>query len=187
MNKLCEFFKKYDGIIGILCFALLAVYALCMATPAAPCLQYEDTKDFYDQMMAGNDLLIYLSIFGIVWSVIYSTLRNRIRKVYYVSNFVWHGVYIVFAIVCGILVISTVANYQNLYLQLPIDEMNAYWIRLNPSNPIASISADTPVFLLGYLLAGLIILSAVPVGFVCGRHALTQLKQKKAKEAEAQE
>ncbi|MDO5330440.1 MAG: hypothetical protein Q4F15_03300 [Bacillota bacterium] len=183
MNKLCEFFKKYDGIIGTVVFALLAVYGLCMATPAANCLYYQDTLDFYDQIMPGNDLIIYLSIFGIVWSVIYTTLRNQIRKVYYISNFVWHGVYAVFAIVAGILALTAIVNYQTLYLQLPFDAMNEYWSSHDSSY---TISAGTPVFALGYVLCVVIILSAVPVAFVAIYQAIKRFK-KQPTEAEVKE
>lgn len=199
MNKLCAFFKKYNGIIGIVVFALLAVYAICMATPAADARSFpgwtaaeiaaagveaeaaESTTTFYQGIMPFNDLLIYLAIAGIVWSILYTTLRNQIRKVYYISNFVWHGVYVALALAVGIIMIVGVADYQAKYEALPFDTMNAYWeYFLIPYG----ISRETPVFALGYLEAAVIILSAVPVAFIAIKQAIARFgKKEKAPEA----
>lgn len=173
MDKLCAFLKKHNGVIGIVVYALLAVYALCMATPAAPCRYYDDTIDFYYGLMWANDLLIYLSIAGIVWSVLYTTLRNQIRKVYYISNFVWHGVYVVLGLVTGIMTIVCVSTYQSQFMALPFDDMNEWFVLAGTS----SINSETPIFILGYLEAALIVISCVPVAIVGVRQALARFKK----------
>lgn len=177
MDKLWGFFKKHDGLIAILVFAIVAVYAICMSTPAAVCRQpyvvdgYEPYRDFYDSFMIINDMIIYLAIFGIVWGVLYKVLRNEIRKVYYVSNIVWHGVYIAFCIFVCIYMIIGVAQYQSAYMSLPFDDMNAYY---ESHNATWRINPNTPVFAFGYIVAILVVLSAVPAGWVLWKQMKTR-------------
>lgn len=169
MDKLCAFFKKHDGLIAILVFAVVAVYAICMSTPAAVLRNAYETTEYYDwysQFMPMNDAFIFLAIFGIVWGVLYSVLRNQIRKVYYISNIVWHCVYIAFCLGAGIYMIISIANYQNAYSQLPFDQLNAYYESHHATHRIDS---NPPVFVLGYLVTVLVILSAVPVALVLAK------------------
>lgn len=169
MNKLWGFFKKHDGLIAILVFAIVAIYAVCMSTPAAVCRRpfvidgEEPYRDFYSNFMLINDVIIYLAIFGIVWGVLYKVLRNEIRKVYYISNIVWHCVYIAFCIFACVYIFIGVSQYQAAYMSLPFDEMNAYY---ESHNATWRINPNTPVFILGYIVAIVVALSALPPALV---------------------
>lgn len=158
MKKLSAFLQKYNGYISIVVFGLMFVFALGMATPAAPCKSYQETFDFYSQIMPYNNTILLLSIFGLLLSAFYFILRNHVRSVYYVSNFAWYGINFAYILTSGIVTISSVAIYQEKYMALPFAEMNEYFSTRSDS----VIRSDTPVFLLGYLLGVLILLLLVP-------------------------
>lgn len=160
MKKAISFFQKYSGYISIVVFALLFVYALGMATPTASCLEYKKPiTEFYSDIMPINDGILYLSIAGLFISAFYFVLRNNVRVIYYISNFVWYGLYGVFSLASAIFTFVGVATYQSSYNELPFEQMNEFWERRGSS---ASINPNTPVFLLGYILAILIILTLIP-------------------------
>jgi hypothetical protein len=89
MRKLCEFLKKNNATIIVISFVLLAVYAICMATPTAYLRYYGNLDTFYQPIQGLNDAFIFLAIGGIVLGLLYNLFRNNIRKIFYISNFVW--------------------------------------------------------------------------------------------------
>lgn len=184
MNKLCAFLKKFNGVIGVVAFALVAVYGLIMATPTAICLKpFSDFEDqgasinnFYEQFMFMNNAFLVLAIFGVVWALLYKTLRNDIRKVYYISNFVWHAVFVIYCLAVGIYVIVGVAQYNSAYAALPFDEMNAI---LEKNGETGRIDPNTPIFLIGYLVGFIVILSGACAAFICTKQFIARLKNSK--------
>lgn len=177
MKKITSLFQKISGTIGIIVYALMAVYALGMATPAAVCRYYQETEAFYTPIMPYNNVILILSIIGLLIVAFYYILRNQLREIYYVSNFVWDGTYIGFTIVSAIYTIIGVSFYQSKYMELPFDAMNEYWsTRLS-----YTINPNTPVFILGYLLAVVLILSIIPVGFVTVSKVLSRLNYERNK------
>lgn len=160
MKNAISFFQKYSGYISLVVFALLFIYALGMATPAAACLEYKKPyTDFYSDIMPINDGILYLAIAGLVISAFYFVLRNNVRVIYYISNFVWYGIYGVFSLACAIFTFVGVASYQSSYNALPFEDMNAYWTRRGSS---VTINPNTCVFILGYIAAVLVILALIP-------------------------
>jgi hypothetical protein len=176
MKKLCGTFQKVNGWISLAVFAILAVFAFGMATPAAPCVQYQDTIDFYSVIQPLNDMILYFSLGGLALGGFYSVLRNNVRKVFYVSNYVWSFVYVAFSIYVAIYVLQVVAIYQSRYLTLDFEAMNAYWATKGTG---VTISPDTPVFALGYAISVLVLLSSLPVLFVAVFKLADTLRQAK--------
>lgn len=163
MKKVVPLFQKISGYIGIVVFALMFVYALGMATPSAVCTKYQDTYNFYSQINGYNNGILVLSIFGLLISSFYYVLRNNVRQVYYISNFVWYGVDFVYTIISAIVTIVGVSFYQSKYSALSFDDMNAYFVRMGDTS---RINPNTPVFALGYVLAIVLLLSLIPYVFI---------------------
>ena len=158
MKKLTAKFQSISGYISIAVFALMVVYALGMATPAAACRLYQDTIDFYDQIMPYNNGILLFGIFGLLISAFYFVLKNNSRIIYYISNFVWQGINTVYTIVAAIFTFVGVGVYQSAYSALPFDAMNEYW----STRASTTINPNTSVFILGYLLGAVVLLSLVP-------------------------
>lgn len=165
MNKISNLFQKISGYISIAVFAIVFVYALGMATPAQPCTLYNNTKvvNFYSDIMPYNNGILILAIVGLLISAFYYILRNHVRQVFYVSNFVWGGLYAVFSIVTFVFIIISVVTYKNLYMALDFEKMNTYWANHGSST---TINPNTCVFALGFVVAVLVLLSIAPYVFV---------------------
>ncbi len=177
MEKWVKIAQKVTVFITIISYALLAVYAFGMSTPAAALHQYQDTINFYQNIQPYNDIIVYFAIIGVVLSLLYRVLRNNVRNVYYVSNWVWSLAYVIFSVFAGIQTLLYVAFYQKLYMAVDFTTINAYFASTTPG---VSVDPNTPVFLLGYLVSILIILSTVPVLFVTIEKAIVQIKKAKS-------
>lgn len=181
MSKFCAILKRIDGYLGLAVFIALAIYALGMSRAYVNTRFYEDTISFYQQIQPINDMVIFFAIFGIAWSALYKVLRNDIRKIYYTSNFIWHGVYLIYSFAAGIACLLGIASYQARYYSLDFAAINHYFsdvvqmpYRLNP---------QTPVFLIGYSLCALVLLSGVLVG-ICGfYHLFARIRYEKGRKA----
>lgn len=177
MKKIASLFQKISGTIGIIVYALMAVYALGMATPAAVCRYYQETESFYTPIMPYNNMILILSIIGLLIVAFYFVLRNHLREIYYVSNFVWDGTYIAFTVVSAIYTIIGVSFYQGKYMELPFDAMNEYW----STRSSYTINPNTPIFILGYLLAVVLLVSIIPVAYVTFTKVLSRLNYERNK------
>jgi hypothetical protein len=184
LGKTLAFFQKADGYIALAVFAILLIYGLGMGTACANCVYYQDTYYFYKDVQLYNDIVVYCALAGIFFSLFYRILRNDIRKIYYPSNFVWSFLYVLAAILIGAIVFYCVNTYKNQFATIPFDTANAYFeshgqaYRLNP---------DDPVFLLGYLAAILVMLSALPVFGVALQKILKAKKPVASKDVPSQE
>jgi hypothetical protein len=158
MKKLTATFQRISGFISIAVFALMVVYALGMATPAAVCRNYQDTINFYDAIMPYNNGILLFGIFGLLISAFYFVLKNNTRIIYYISNFVWQGINAVYTIVSSIFTFVGVAFYQAEYSKLPFETMNEYW----STRSSTTINPTPIVFALGFILAVVLLLSLVP-------------------------
>lgn len=158
MKKTNAFLQKYNGFISIVAFGLMFVFALGMATPAAPCKSYQDTYSFYEEIMPVNNAILLLSIFGLLISALYFILRNHTRIIYYISNFVWYGLNFVYTLASAIVMFVGVAFYQGKYNQIPFDAMSEYF----STHVGRACNPNTPVFAIGYVLGALLLLTLVP-------------------------
>lgn len=163
MKKITSLLQNISGYICLVVFALLFVYALGMATPAAPLKSYEDTRVFYSGIMPYNNAMLLLSIFGLIICAFYYVLRNNARLVYYVSNFVWFGIYGVYTLVTAIVSLVGIIHYQVEFSKIPFDTINTYFAERNLS---LFVRSNTPVFVLGYLEVVILLLTIVPVVLV---------------------
>ena len=163
MKKFISFLKKGTGIYLIIAFALMGVYALVMATPCAALLQYEDTIHFYDAIEPYNDGILYFALAGLFLALNYKVFRNDERSVYYLSNFLYFGVALAFLVASVIYLIMGVSFYQGQYSQLPFEDINHYFASIQLTK---SVNPFDPVFLFGYLIAGLLALGFVSLVLV---------------------
>ncbi len=160
MNKVINFLQKYIGYIALLGFALLTIYAFGMATASAGFRRCEDTENFYKDIMPYNNLILILSIVGLIFSALYMVLRNNKRPIYYVSNFISMFISILFTFVSSVLTIVGVSFYQNKFNTLVNSpEFEDYYQIIVQRD--GSINKNTPTFILGYLIAILLVLIAI--------------------------
>lgn len=150
MKKIQAFLQKYFGYITISAFALFAIYALGRATAAAPCKYYESRKNFYKPIQPYNNLFLIFSILGLLLGTFYRVLRCHTRLVYYVSNYVWFGLFIFLSLLSGVFLLIGTNLYSAYYDLLPFAERNAYFAERGLD---LSINPNPAVFALGYLLA----------------------------------
>lgn len=184
MDKALSIIQKSCAWIGIVAFGLLAIYALGMATPAACLLQYQEAIDFYNGVQPYNDMILYFAIFGLLLNALYFILRCQVRKIYYVSNFVWCGAATVYSLISGIMTIIGVSAYQAQWAALPFSDIQAYFASIGTG---VSINPGTPVFALGYTVAILLILCSLLPTFLGvmkflgkRKHNLAKIQEKEA-------
>jgi len=155
MEKFKNFAQKNTGKVGVVLFALIFIYALCMGTPSA-CLQYySEYDDFYEVINPINNAILFIGIFGMVFSLLYSLLRCDTRKYYYASNYAWLFIYICFSIFAIIFLIKNISFYQTKYMALPFDQINDYFTAHNIQDK-EWLNESTSIFALGYICALLI-------------------------------
>lgn len=185
MKKLCATLQKINGIIAVVCYGLLVLYAFGMATPCAVLDQSPVSSDFYQQIQPYNDEIAFLALAGVLLALFYIVLRNNVRKVYYVSNFVWNGLYSVYAIITAIQCFPIIRYYQVLYSGLDFATINQYFIDHNLVG--VQIASNPPVFVLGYIVTTLVLLSALPSLFVGLYKAYERFGKKQPLPAEGKE
>ena len=70
MEKITSFLQKWLWLIALILFALLAVFAISMATPTAVCASYGGPEPgvttFYQTYQSANDALLILGACSIV-------------------------------------------------------------------------------------------------------------------------
>ena len=163
--KIYQIIQKHIGTVGIIAYALLFIYALVMATPCSALIYYPNdingvkAPDFYKQVQPMNNTILILAIFGIVLSLIYGLLRNKDRKVYFASNFVWFITFIVFSIVTCVITLIDVSKYHGIYNTLDFTTINDYFSERNLDK---SIDPNSGVFAFGYVFASLVGVLSVP-------------------------
>jgi hypothetical protein len=168
MSKITAYFQKHLATIGLIVYGLLAIYALAMATPAAVLRLYTNQSDITDLSVPGyyarevegiNNLILILSIAGLLVSLLYRFFRNDLRKIYYPTNFVLMGLWITLPLVTFISGLAGIIHYEQTYKVLDFATINNYFASHLPDT---QASPDTPVFALGYLALILVLLLAVP-------------------------
>jgi|GEM_PF-1188427 len=168
MSKIIAYFQKHLSTIGLIVYGLLAIYALAMATPTAVLRLYTNQNDITDISVSGyfarevegiNDLILVLSIIGLIISLLYRFFRNDIRKIYYPTNFVLMVFWIILPIVTFISGVVGVIHYEQTYKVLDFATINAYFATHLPGT---QASPNTPVFALGYSALTLVLLLLVP-------------------------
>ena len=138
LDKTVTFFTKYEGIISIVIFALVFVYAITMCTPMAHLSDMKNDTSAFDYL--GNqvkyaqpllnvtpmvDNLMLIAIIGIVISAFYNLMRNNSRRIYYVSNIVYEVILIGYTVFGIIYLVSTVSYFAQQYSTIRFDILNA--------------------------------------------------------------
>lgn len=168
MSKITAFFQKHLSTIGLIVYGLLAIYALAMATPTAVLRLYTNQNDITDLSVSGyytreveraNNLILVMSIIGLIVSLLYRFFRNDIRKIYYPTNFVLMGLWVLVPVVTFISGIIGVVHYEQTYKVLDFSAINDYFASHLPGS---KASINTPVFALGYATLALVLLLVIP-------------------------
>lgn len=166
MEKIVIKIQKAGFIFLIIAYVLLCVYALGMATPCAALLSWTgevngvDSAVFYNQIEPTNNAFLILGIVGLLVAAAFKLMRNDSRKIYYTSNYIWFVLFYSITIFSAVYMFVGVSNYQSLYSKIPFEEVNGYFIDMNFRG---YVDPNTPVFILGYIEAVLILLNTIPM------------------------
>lgn len=173
--------QKGTGWLGIASFACLAAFALCMCTPISELMFYDLTADggidLLQYMTGQNNIVLILSIVGLLVAAGFFFLRNHIRRTYYISNYLGLGLTAAFSIFTALFLIIIVKDYQGKYNDLDLETINVMLEILSPGSK--GLSDSQLVFILGYLIAVAIIIYGVACGFLAGSHLINKLKSQK--------
>lgn len=163
-------FQKYLMLISLIVAALSIVYALSFCGGSV--CQYNKlyvkqgdiervpgAANLYFVSQHYNDILLGLAIAFVVVIVLNYVAASNKRRNYYITNYITTGITVVYQIVFAILLlvfVSTTFGYFNVIDRVAAEE--AYKVRYEDWH------YSIYNFILGYLLAGIVILNAVAIG-----------------------
>lgn len=139
LDKSARFFTKSEGIISVVIFAVIFVYAILMCTPMANLSDMSNDTSAIDFFGEGqvkyaqplmnvspvvNNLML-IAIIGIVISAFYNLMRNNSRRIYYVSNKVYEIILIAYTVFGLVYLFYTVAYFAQQYSTIRFDILNA--------------------------------------------------------------
>ncbi|MDD7619284.1 MAG: hypothetical protein PUJ43_05530 [Bacillales bacterium] len=187
MEKITSFLQKWLWLIALILFALLAVFAISMATPTAVCSSYGGPEPgvttFYQAYQSANDALLILGACSIVITFLFKGLRSSIRPIYYLGNFVSCAAVGIMGIASGVTTLVATSRYQAGYATLPIDAMNQYWLD-HGSN--VTIEKSPAIFPLGYVLSVCLVLAGVAAFVLFALKLIARIRYEKSRKGEAE-
>ena len=161
-------FQKILILITLIIAALSFVYALSFN--GGTIYQYEvfydknhDTemfkgiRDLFNASQKYNDILIWLSIAFILVVVLNYVMATNKRRNYYVTNYISIILTVVYAVVFAAVIILFVVNTYSLFVVIDKDAVGQIYNELNGDG---SFKYSTINFIMGYILAGVIIANA---------------------------
>lgn len=168
LESLFKIANKISVVIGIIAYGLVAVYALTMATPMGELVNVDSsdhkyTSALYNVSPLANDLLI-IAIIGLLIIGVYCLLRSKSRRIYYTSNKIWGCLTVGYGVFTFIFLIYVVSYYQTQYAGIDFEYVNTMLPIFDPDGSL--LNPNTSVFLLGYLLSVVCIISTALFGFV---------------------
>jgi hypothetical protein len=119
LKKVFDFLTAKDGIIATVILGLSFLYGLCMATPLSG-LIFADVA-FKQPLLTMSplfDRFLVCALIGVFISLFYGFFRNNVRRIYYVSNIIFGGIFsaYTFFIGCYILILDLFYHDQFLWL-----------------------------------------------------------------------
>ena len=166
-------FQKILILISLIVAALSFVYALsfCGGTiyqyqvfynPSADTASYEGVLELVHASQSYNDILIWLSIVFILVVVLNYIMATNKRRNYYVTNYVSIILTVVYAVVFAALIVVFVINTYSLFVLVDRVEVGeAYEFIYGEGN----FKYTTINFILGYVMAGVIVIDATLLVF----------------------
>ncbi|MBP3713336.1 MAG: hypothetical protein J6I69_02060 [Bacilli bacterium] len=179
--KAYKFLIRNQGTISLLLFALVAIYALCAATPMGTLYRFGSDPDSVASIdgvridaplkavspVINNALLF--GLIGILISLFYKTFRNNSRRIYYPSNHVYEIIHIVWTFFVGGFLFYFTSFFSAQFSSIRFDIINApmnecptQYLSLNFEYlGISKMSTSTSVPALGIVLGVVVILVGI--------------------------
>ena len=180
LESLFRIANRISVIIGIVAYGLVAVYALTMATPMGELVNVDSSDHKYTSALYNvNPLANYLLIIAIVGLLVigvYCLLRNKSRRIYYISNKIWGIIIFIYGLFTFISLIYVVSYYKTQYSGIDFEYVNTMLPIFDPDGTL--IDPNTSVFLIGYLLSAVCFISFMVFGFVYVMKLITGKKIK---------
>ncbi len=181
MEKLMPKVQKYVFLLALVSLALLALYTLVCATPAACCLLGPNINGvkpgevFFEEFSATFNLpLLYFVIAGFICYFIFVAFNSKNRKIYYLSNFIAPIIFVVFAVALTVFALPQIATHSATYNGFLNDGffetqnyviMGAWYV----DNTFLIDIGYLPIFLI--LISSLLILAVAVYKFVAQKKA----------------
>ena len=129
-----------------------------------------------------NHLIFKIGIIGILVSCLLFIYRSQIRKNYYVTNYVVHGIWSVFAVSISITLFVLLSQWQTTVNDINIDIINKF----REFKELTAFSLDSLqwIFVVGYVICIILILSAVLLNLLSVSKYLITKKNKELKLAQ---
>lgn len=170
MEKLMPKVQKLVYLLALISIALLALYTLICATPAACCLLGPNRDGvmvgevFFEEFSKTfNTPLLYLTIVGFVCYFVFVIFNSKNRKVYYLSNFIAPVIFLVYAIALLVFALPQIGIHSATYNGFLNDGFfeTANYVVMGAWYVKSSLLID-----IGYLPIVLVLISALAICFV---------------------
>ena len=170
-------------------FALLFVYSLIFCTPIGtlenvmdeplgPISEGKIMNQILLDMFPINNILIVLSIFGVIFALGYKVTRTNIRGKYYISNFVYGFVSGIYSLVSAVLVLVFDIIYLNEYKALDFETINAKLISMVGESGTLDPNSSY-IFIIGFILVVILLLASASILFITTYKMIKQNKEAK--------
>ena len=164
-------FQKILILISLIVAALSFVYALsfCGGTiyqyqefydPVRDEADFEGIAELVRASQHYNDILVWLSIVFILVVVLNYVMATNKRRNYYVTNYISIILTVVYAVVFAALIILFVVNTYSLFILVDRVEVGEVYAEINGKFNYSTIN-----FILGYIMAGVIVVDAALLVF----------------------
>ena len=159
-------FQKYLILVTLIVAALSFVYALsfCGGTiyqyqtfydPVRDVEMFEGIRALFKASQTYNDILIWLTIAFIIIVVLNYVMATQKRRNYYVTNYISIIVTIVYAVALAAVIILFVVQTYSLFIVIDRESVEIAYNRI-----IGNFKYSTINFIMGYIMAGVIIANA---------------------------
>lgn len=184
MKKWLQIVQKYIFQICVALFGILFIYSLIFVTPVMQLVKVllqpsgvhstgrviqsivsiaPNVYDIIEPMQDYSRAFMYLGIAGLVLTGVNIIYRAHIRKKYYKTNFVVMGLWMALTLGTSIYMLATIIPSMIDFSKLPIDAINDLIGPSSSYNYDATRSGDIVFYIIGIVLAVILLASCVCV------------------------
>jgi len=149
-----------------------------MDEPLGPISEGKIMNQILLDMFPINNILIVLSIFGVIFALGYKVTRTNIRGKYYISNFVYGFVSGIYSLVSAVLVLVFDIIYLNEYKALDFETINAKLISMVGESGTLDPNSSY-IFIIGFILVVILLLASASILFITTYKMIKQNKEAK--------